>query len=173
MENAVGRGGGWGGRHGDGVAEGKREGESMSEQGILQAKQRPQTGSPRAGFFCGLVSFGPHSVFLKMELSVFTWKTHSFLYHHPYRSSFSSLACLNTFMDLPCSLKTQKNQWKRVLELISKFTIRNKSVRSEIIKTNNIFPYILASSLKLYYKTDPIQRSSKTIKYLCKNLCNR
>lgn len=160
-----------GGRQGDGVAEGKREGESRSEQGILQAEAADW--QPEGWILLWACFVWPTQCFLKMELSVFTWKTHSFLYHHPYCSSFSLLACLNTFMDLPYSLKTQKNQWKRVLELRSKFTIRNKSVRSEIIKMNNIFSYILASSLKLYYKTDPIQRSGKTIKYLCKNLCNR
>ena len=50
---------------------------------------------------------------------------------------------------LPCSLKTQKNQWKSVLELISKFSKKNKSIRSETIKINSIFSYISSTSLKI------------------------
>lgn len=79
-----------------GIAEGKREKVWVKEQ---YCKQRPQTGILRAGFFCGLILFGPHSVFLKLELNVFIWRMHSSLYCSSHCSPFSFPTYLNTFME--------------------------------------------------------------------------
>lgn len=60
------------------------EGDNVSKQGILQAEA---TDILPAGFFCGLVLFGPCSS-LKLELNVFRWRTYSFLHYARHHSSF-------------------------------------------------------------------------------------
>ena len=133
-------------------------------------KQRPQTGGPRAGFFCGLVLFGLHSdFFFLMELSVFTENT---LFPSPPSLPFLifitglSEHIYGMSLDLCPALVTENSEESMEKSL----RIRNTSVGSEIIKINNILAYISAASLKLYHRTDPSKCGSKTIKHPCKNL---
>lgn len=82
-----------------GVAEGKRAEESMSEQGLLQAEATDWRPKGWILLWACFIWPAHDFFFFLMELSVFTQRIHSFLHHHPYHSSFSSLACLNTFME--------------------------------------------------------------------------
>ena len=136
-------------------------------------KQRPQTGGPRAGFFCGLVLFGLHGDFfffffngtqrLYTENTLFPLPP--FL---PFLIFITGLSeHIYGMSPDPCPALVTENPEESMEKSLR---IRNTSVGSEIIKINNILSYMSAASLKLYHKTDPSQCSSKTIRYLWKNL---
>ena len=153
-----------------GVAEGKGVEESVSEHGLLQAEATDWR--PKGWILLWACFFWPARCFffffngtqrLYTENTLFPLPPFlpflifiTGLYEHIY--GMSPDPCLALVTEIP-----EESMEKSLC-------IRNTSVGSEIIKINNILSYMSAASLKLYHKTDPSQCSSKTIRYLWKNL---
>ena len=139
---------------------------------MYYCKQRPQTGGPRAGFFCGLVLFGLHGDFFFFFNGTQRLYTENTLFPLPPFLPFLIFITglsehIYGMSPDPCPALVTENPEESMEKSLR---IRNTSVGSEIIKINNILSYMSAASLKLYHKTDPSQCSSKTIRYLWKNL---